>query len=61
MATFMLLLWLLENLLNYTWQIRNKLKDLSRTFIDIEKLVDTFEEIPKYKDDSNLPDFNYKN
>jgi hypothetical protein len=36
------------------------MRDFMRSFIDIEKLVNTFENIPKYKDDSFLPDFNFK-
>ncbi|MDR2640238.1 MAG: hypothetical protein LBC61_02695 [Candidatus Peribacteria bacterium] len=37
------------------------MKDITLKFVDVEKLVDVFEEIPKYKDDSKLPDFMYKN
>jgi hypothetical protein len=37
------------------------MRDFMNSFIDVEKLVDTFENIPKYKDDSNLQNFEFKN
>jgi ABC-type multidrug transport system fused ATPase/permease subunit len=59
-ATFALLIWLIDILSKYAWDIRGFMRDFMRSFIDIEKLVNTFENIPKYKDDSFLPDFNFK-
>jgi hypothetical protein len=35
------------------------MRDVILNFIDVEKMVDIFETIPTYKDDSNLPDFKY--
>ncbi|MDR0771983.1 MAG: hypothetical protein LBF15_02830 [Candidatus Peribacteria bacterium] len=46
---------------NYSWEIRKALKEITFYFVDVERLVDIFEEIPKYKDDSKLPNFQYKN
>ena len=59
-ATFALLVWILQILWRYAWQIRWYMRDITRWFIDIEKLVDVFESIPKYKDTSNLPGFTFK-
>lgn len=58
-ATFALLVWLLQILSTYAWQIRWYMRDVILNFIDVEKMVDIFETIPTYKDDSNLPDFKY--
>lgn len=58
-ATFTLLVWILQILWRYAWQIRWYMRDISRNFIDVEKLVDVFETIPKYKDTSNYEDFIY--
>ena len=58
-ATFTLLVWILQILWRYAWQIRWYMRDIIKNFIDIEKLVDVFEMIPTYKDDSNLPDFKF--
>jgi len=60
-ATFALLIWLLKILSQYAWQIRWYMRDILSNFINIEKLIDTFENIPKQKDDSRLPDFEFKN
>ena len=59
-ATFALLVWILQILTRYAWQIRWYMRDILDNFINVEKLVDVFETIPKYKDDSNLPDFEFK-
>lgn len=59
-ATFALFVWLLQILWKYAWQIRWYLRDIARNFIDVEKLVEIFETIPRYKDSSNFPEFVYK-
>jgi hypothetical protein len=35
------------------------MRDVLKEFINIEKLLEIFEIIPKYKDDSHLPDFHF--
>jgi ABC-type multidrug transport system fused ATPase/permease subunit len=60
-STFALLIWLLKTLSQYAWQIRWYMRDILSNFINIEKLIDTFEKIPKQKDDSLLPNFNFNN
>lgn len=59
-ATFALLIWLLDMLSNQAWSIRWYMRDFMNSFIDVEKLVDTFENIPRYKDDSSFDDFEFK-
>lgn len=59
-ATFSLLILLIDILSTYSWQIRWFIRDFMSSFIDVEKLVETFESIPKYKDDTDLPDFKFE-
>ena len=58
-ATFTLLVWILQILWRYAWQIRSYMRDVLKEFINIEKLLEIFEIIPKYKDYSHLPDFHF--
>ncbi len=59
-ATITLFIWILDIISKYAWQIRGYMRDILKYFIDIEKLIEIFEIIPRYKDDSNLPDLIYK-
>ncbi|MCK9272751.1 ABC transporter ATP-binding protein/permease [Candidatus Gracilibacteria bacterium] len=59
-AKFALFLWLLDILGKYSWNIRGYFRDLYLNYIHIEKLIDTFNSIPKYQEDPNAPKFVYK-
>lgn len=59
-ASFALLVWILQILTRYAWQIRWYMRDIASSFTEVEKLIDIYENIPTYKNDSNLPDFEYK-
>ena len=59
-AKFALFLWLLDILWKYSWNIRGYFRDLYLNYIHIEKLIDTFNSIPKYQEDPNAPKFVYK-
>lgn len=60
-ATFTLLVWILQILSKYTWQIRMYLKQIFKHYIDIEKLLEIFETIPQYKENPDADDFEFKN
>lgn len=59
-AKLALFLWLLDILGKYSWSIRWYFRDIIFNYTHIEKLVDTFEKIPKYTENSNAPKFEYK-
>lgn len=59
-ASFVLFLWLLDILGKYSWNIRGYFRDIFFNYIHIEKLLDTFEKIPRYQEDINAPKFEYK-
>jgi len=60
-ANFTLLAWILQILSKYTRQIRMYVKQVFKYYIDIEKLIDVFDTIPKYKENPDNKDFLYKN
>lgn len=60
-ATFTLLVWILQILSKYTWQIRMYFKQLFKYYIDIEKLIEVFDTIPQYKENPDAKDFEFKN
>ena len=59
-ATFTLLVWILQILSKYTWQIRMSFKQIFKFYIDIEKLIEVFDTIPQYKDSPKAQDFEFK-
>ncbi len=60
-ATFTLLVWIMQILSKYAWQTRNYLKQIFKFYIDIEKFIEVFENIPKYVEDPDANDFEFKN
>lgn len=59
-ATFTLLVWIIQILSWYSWQIRNYFKLIFKFYIDIEKLIEIFETIPQYKEKPSHKDFEFK-
>ncbi|EKD65895.1 MAG: Heavy metal tolerance protein [uncultured bacterium (gcode 4)] len=59
-AKLALFLWLLDVLGKYSWNIRGYFRDIFYNYIHIEKLIDTFNSIPRYQEDPNAPKFVYK-
>lgn len=55
-AQFTLLIWLLTYLGRYAWQIRYYIWNILNTYIDVEKLIDTINNINSYDNDDDLPD-----
>lgn len=59
-ATFTLLVWIMQILIKYAWQIRMYLKQIFKYYIDIEKFIEIFETIPQYKENPHAKDFEFK-
>lgn len=60
-ASFTLLVWIMQILSKYAWQIRSYFKQIFKYYIDIEKFIEIFEIIPQYKDNPSAKDFEFKN
>jgi hypothetical protein len=55
-----LLLSLISTVSGYIWNIRQRLKDYYRSIVHIEKLINTFDEIPTMENDTDKKLFTYK-
>ncbi|EKE26106.1 MAG: hypothetical protein ACD_4C00439G0008 [uncultured bacterium (gcode 4)] len=60
LSQFILINWLIATMNKYVWWFSKQIKSIFLTIVDIDKLLDTFDDIPEIKWINNLTPFNYK-